>query len=120
MSVIDDALTSMKERLEEIEREADQLRSAIAAVENGRAHAPRNSRRGQARTQSPAQPAGRRRAPRGENRRKILDAIKSKAKTASEIEAETGIAAATAASTLHALVKAGQAKKAARGYVAIR
>jgi predicted Rossmann fold nucleotide-binding protein DprA/Smf involved in DNA uptake len=119
MSVIDGALGSMKERLAEIEREAGELRAAITAVEKGRVHStsPRPRR---ARTVRPARSAAAKRAPRGENRRKILDAIKTKAKTAGEIEAETGIAAATAASTLHALVRAGQAKKATRGYVAIR
>ncbi len=119
MSVIDDALRSMSQRLEEVEHEADELRTAIAALENGRAR-PTTARRDGASRATPARPAARKRAARGENRSKILDAIKRKAKTASEIEVETGIAAATAASTLHALVKAGLAKKAARGYMAVR
>jgi len=122
MSVIDDALRSMSQRLEEVEREADELRAAIAALGRGRTHstaAPRNGT-GTATLATPARPAAGKRAPRGENRRKILNAIKRKAKTASEIEAETGIAVATAASTLHALVRAGQARKATRGYVAVR
>lgn len=119
MSVIDDALRSMSQRLEEVEREAGELRAAIAALEKGRAHSTTARRNGTSRA-TPTRPGGGKRAPRGENRSKILDAIKRKAKTASEIEAETGIAAATAASTLHALVRAGQAKKAARGYLAVR
>jgi predicted Rossmann fold nucleotide-binding protein DprA/Smf involved in DNA uptake len=119
MSVIDGALRSMQERLTEIEREASELRTAITAIENGRPRSAR-PRRSPTRTAAPARPAAAKRAPRGENRRKILAAIKAKAKTAGEIEAETGIAATTAASTLHALVRAGQAKKAARGYIAIR
>jgi len=119
MSVIDDALVAMRQRLGEVQREADELRAAIAAVQAvrvGSSRPPSDYRR----AASPRRPTTAERAPRGENRRKILDAIMTKAKTAGEIEKETGIATATVSSTLLALVRAGHARKAARGYIASR
>ena len=56
------------------------------------------------------------RAPRGENKKKILAALKGGPKTASEIANETGIKAGTIGASLTKLAKAGAVVKADRGY----
>ncbi len=56
------------------------------------------------------------RAPRGENKRKILAALKDGPKTASEIANETGIKAGTVGASLSKLANAGEVVKADRGY----
>jgi Bacterial regulatory protein, arsR family len=56
------------------------------------------------------------RAPRGQNKAQILEALKAGPKTASEISTETGIATATVGSTLSKLASAGEVVKADRGY----
>ena len=56
------------------------------------------------------------RAPRGENKKKILAALKGGPKTASEIATETGIKAGTIGASLSKLAKAGEVVKADRGY----
>jgi len=56
------------------------------------------------------------RAPRGENKKKILAALNGGPKTASEIAHETGINAGTIGASLSKLAKAGEVVKADRGY----
>jgi predicted Rossmann fold nucleotide-binding protein DprA/Smf involved in DNA uptake len=56
------------------------------------------------------------RAPRGENRAKILESLGDGPKTASEVANQTGINTGTASSTLTKLAKAGEVVKAERGY----
>jgi predicted Rossmann fold nucleotide-binding protein DprA/Smf involved in DNA uptake len=56
------------------------------------------------------------RAPRGENKKKILAALQGEPKTASEIANETGIKAGTIGASLTKLAKAGEVVKADRGY----
>ena len=56
------------------------------------------------------------RAPRGENKKKILAAVNGGPKTASEIANETGIKASTVGASLSKLAKAGDVVKADRGY----
>ncbi len=56
------------------------------------------------------------RAPRGENKKKILASLKGGPKTASEIAKETGIKAGTVGASLSKLAKAGEVVKADRGY----
>jgi DNA-binding IclR family transcriptional regulator len=125
MSVIRDAVDAWKRRLSELEEqiapladEAEQLRTAITrleAIEPGgsgrRARAPTGSRRGAARTSTG-------RAPRGQNRRLILEAIKDQPKTAGDVAKETGIGRPTVSTTLTKLVSDGAAVKAKRGYKA--
>jgi DNA invertase Pin-like site-specific DNA recombinase len=129
MSVIRDAVDTWKGRLGELEEqiapladEAEQLRTAIARLEaiepggsvrrgrtaNGRSA---NARRGAARTSTG-------RAPRGQNRRLILEAIKAEPKTAGDVAKETGIGRPTVSTTLTKLVSDGAAVKAKRGYKA--
>jgi DNA invertase Pin-like site-specific DNA recombinase len=130
MSVIRDAVDAWKRRLAELEEqiapladEAEQLRTAITrldaiepggsgrrtrATNAGRSAAPR---RGAARTRTG-------RAPRGQNRRLILEAIKDEPKTAGDVAKETGIGRPTVSTTLTKLVSDGAAVKAKRGYKA--
>ncbi len=55
-------------------------------------------------------------APRGENKAKILAALKAGPRTASEVSQETGIASATVSAALNRLTKSGEVAKATRGY----
>ena len=129
MSVIRDAVDTWKRRLAELEKqiapladEAEQLRTAIARLEAIERGAGRRAPRGQ----QPRGAAARRRAarttngraPRGQNRRLILEAIKNEAKTAGDVAKETGIGRPTVSTTLTKLVSDGVAVKAKRGYKA--
>jgi predicted HTH transcriptional regulator len=121
--VIETALESCKARLVELEAqikplsaERDRLNAAIEKLQvltpgpsatNG--SAPARARRARRRSSRP-------RAPKGQNRRLILAAIKEEAKTAGQIANETGIRRPIAASTLTKLVNDGLAVKAQRGY----
>ena len=124
MSVIRDAVDSWKSRLTELEKEiapladeAEQLRTAIARLE-AIEPAGRGARAQHGARQQGAHGAPRRahvhgqRAPRGENRRLILAAIKNEAKTAGDVAKETGIGRPTVSTTLTKLVSDGVAVKA--------
>jgi hypothetical protein len=130
MSVIRDAVDAWKRRLSELDEqiapladEAEQLRTAITRLEaiepggSGRRARATNAargttaRRGAARTSTG-------RAPRGQNRRLILEAIKNEPKTAGDVAEETGIGRPTVSTTLTKLVSDGAAVKAKRGYKA--
>jgi CRP-like cAMP-binding protein len=56
------------------------------------------------------------RAPRGQNKAKVLDALKDGPMTASEIARATGIAPGTVSTLLTKLAKTGELAKAERGY----
>jgi hypothetical protein len=130
MSVIRDAVESWKRRLEELEAqiapladEAEQLRTAIARLEA--IEPSRSSRRPRASGAAKgaagrraARPSNGQRAPRGQNRRLILAAIKNQPKTAGDVAKETGIGRPTVSTTLTKLVSDGAAVKAERGYKA--
>ena len=61
--------------------------------------------------------AGRATAPRGQNKAKILAALKeSESMTATEIAKVTGISAGTVSTTLNNMAKTGELTKAERGY----
>jgi DNA invertase Pin-like site-specific DNA recombinase len=130
MSVIRDAVESWKRRLEELEAqiapladEAEQLRTAIARLEAIEPARSGRRRRGSAAAKGAAgrraaRPSNDQRAPRGQNRRLILAAIKNEAKTAGDVAKETGIGRPTVSTTLTKLVSDGAAVKAQRGYKA--
>ena len=127
MSVITDAVGAWKGRLSELEQqlaplvdEAEQLRTAIARLEaiepatganRSVNRGGRGARRGAARTPTT-------RAPRGQNRRLILEAIRDAPKTAGDVAKQTGIGRPTVSTTLTKLVSDGAAVKANRGYKA--
>src|SRR5690242_21613202 len=115
MSVIRDAVDTWKRRLSELEEqiapladEAEQLRTAIAQLE---AIEPRGAGRRARASDGGRRATGRRgartstgRAPRGQNRRLILEAIRSEPKTAGDVAKETGIGRPTVSTTLTKLV----------------
>ena len=127
---------SIKGRIREVEEqlkdhqalsdELERLKGALSRLEGGvRARVDGARRRERPVTQrttaaapkdtSPARSSDAR-APRGENKKKILASLKDGPKTASEIANETGIKASTVSASLSKLAKAGEVAKADRGY----
>ena len=133
---VSDIARSIKGRIREVEEqlkdhkalsdELERLKGALSRLEGGvRSRVDGSHRREQPVTQrtTAAAPkdisAGRRanaRAPRGENKKKILAALEGGPKTASEIANETGIKASTISASLSKLATAGELVKADRGY----
>jgi predicted Rossmann fold nucleotide-binding protein DprA/Smf involved in DNA uptake len=132
---VSDIARSIKGRIREVEAqlkdhkalsdELERLKGALSRLEGG-VRARVDGRRGRQRpvTQrttaapkdaSPA-PSANARAPRGENKKKILAALEGGPKTASEIATETGVKAGTVSASLSKLAKAGEVVKADRGY----
>jgi DNA invertase Pin-like site-specific DNA recombinase len=127
MSVIKDAVEAWKVRLADLDEqiapladEAEQLRTAIARLEaiepGGLRRRPAPNGDGRAGRSPRARATGR--APRGQNRRLILEAITAEAKTAGDVAKATGIGRPTVSTTLTKLVSDGAAVKAKRGYKA--
>jgi predicted Rossmann fold nucleotide-binding protein DprA/Smf involved in DNA uptake len=133
---VSDIARSVKGRIREVEEqlkahqalsdELERLKRALGRLEGGvRSRVDGRRRRQRPVTQpttalapkdtSPATSTNSR-APRGENKKKILAALKGGPKTASEIATETGIKAATISASLSKLAKAGEVVKADRGY----
>jgi predicted Rossmann fold nucleotide-binding protein DprA/Smf involved in DNA uptake len=133
---VSDIARSVKGRIREVEEqlkdhkalsdELERLKGALSRLEGGvRSRVDGRRRReqpGAHRTTAPAPKdtsPGRStnaRAPRGENKKKILAALQRGPKTASEIANETGIKAGTVGASLSKLAKAGEVVKADRGY----
>ena len=129
MSVIRDAVDTWKRRLSELEEqiapladEAEQLRTAITRLEaiepSGAGRRARAANGGRGATARRGSRTSTGRAPRGQNRRLILEAIKDEPKTAGDVAKETGIGRPTVSTTLTKLVSDGAAVKAKRGYKA--
>jgi len=133
---VSDIARSIKGRIREVEEqlkdhkalsdELERLKGALSRLEGEvRSRVDGRRRRGRPVTQRPtvaapeaAAPArsATARAPRGENKKKILAALKDGPKTASEIATETGIKAGTVGASLSKLAKTGEVVKADRGY----
>jgi predicted Rossmann fold nucleotide-binding protein DprA/Smf involved in DNA uptake len=133
---VSDIAHSIKERIRELEEqlkdhkalsdELERLKGALSRLDGGvRSRVARTRRRQRSVTQPATAPAPKdtspapsttARAPRGENKKKILAALKPGPKTASEIANETGIKASTVSASLSKLAKAGEVVKADRGY----
>jgi CRP-like cAMP-binding protein len=114
-------------RHERFSDELARLRDALGRLEGAaRSQVGRRRRGGQAATTmveqaSAARRAGpttsaSRRAPRGQNKAKVLEALKRGPMTASEISETTGIATGTASTLRTNLAKSGEITKAERGY----
>jgi len=110
---------ALSDELERLKRALGRLEGEVRARVDGR----RRRQRPVTQRTTPAAPKGTSparstsaRAPRGENKQKILAALNSGPKTASEIATETGIKAATVGASLTKLAKAGEVVKADRGY----
>ena len=107
---IEDQLKQHHRLSEELER----LRDALSRLEGGarsRVGAPRRDRKP---TPKPASTSAR--APRGQNKAKVLDALKDGPMTASEISKATGIPTRTASTLVSKMAKSGELAKAERGY----
>ena len=133
---VSDIARSIKGRIREVEEqlkdhkalrdELDRLKGALSRLEGemrGRVDSRRRRRRpvtqpptAPAPKDTPLAPSANARAPRGENKKKILAALHDRPKTASEIANETGIKANTVSASLTKLAKAGEIVKADRGY----
>ena len=132
---VSDIARSIKGRIREVEEqlkdhralsdELERLKGALSRLEGGvraRVDGRRRRERPAQRTMAPApkDPSPARsttaRAPRGENKKKILAALDGGPKTASQIANETGIKAGTISASLSKLAKAGEVVKADRGY----
>ena len=133
---VSDIARSIKGRIRDVEEqlkdhkalsdELERLRRALTRLEGGVRSRVDGTRRRQrpvaqcttaaAREDTSAARSTNARAPRGENKKKILAALKSGPKTASEIANETGIKAGTIGASLTKLAKAGEVVKADRGY----
>jgi predicted Rossmann fold nucleotide-binding protein DprA/Smf involved in DNA uptake len=109
-----------------LNEELDRLRDALSRLEGGARSRVGASRRNRKPTPKPAgstprTPASKpasvpARAPRGQNKAKVLDALKDGPMTASEIAKATGIATGTVSTMLTKLAKSGELAKAERGY----
>ena len=133
---VSDIARSIKGRIREVEEqlkdhkalsdELERLKGALSRLEGGvRSRVDGRRRRQRPVTQRTTAPAptdtsqaksATARAPRGENKKKILAALQGGPKTASEIATETGIKAGTVGASLSMLAKAGEIVKADRGY----
>ena len=133
---VSDIARSIKGRIREVEDqlkdhqalsdELERLKGALSRLEGGvRARVDGARRRERPVTQrttaaapkdtSPARSTDAR-APRGENKKKILASLEDGPKAASEIANETGIKASTVSASLSKLANAGEVVKADRGY----
>ena len=104
--------------------ELNRLRGALSRLED-RARTRTGSRNrksettsasGSRRTRAAKSASSPRRAPRGQNKAKVLDALKGGPMTASEIAKITGIGSGTVSTMLTKLAKSGDLAKADRGY----
>jgi predicted Rossmann fold nucleotide-binding protein DprA/Smf involved in DNA uptake len=107
-----DELGRLREALRRLEGEA---RSRVSDARHRRIPADRAAG---AATAGAAKPASTRaRAPRGQNKAKVLEALKDGPMTASEIAKVTGIATGTVSTLLTRMAKSGELAKADRGYM---
>ena len=133
---VSDIVRSIKGSIREVEEqlkdhkalsdELERLKGALSRLEGGvRSRVDGRRRRQRPVTQRATAPAPKdtlparsadARAPRGENKKKILAALNGGPKTASEIANETGIKASTISASLSKLAKAGDVVRADRGY----
>ena len=113
-------------RHERLSDELARLRDALGRLEGAARSQVSRGRRGRrpaataadkarpARRARPATASGR--APRGQNKTNVLEALKGGPMTASEISKTTGIATGTVSTLLTKLAKTGEVTKAERGY----
>jgi Fic family protein len=117
----------IEEQLQQQERLTDELqrlRGALSRLEGEARSRMASDRRNRKPAAKPAGQAARRakranaptRAPRGQNKANVLEALKNGPMTASEIAKVTGIGTGTVSTLLTKLAKSGEVAKAERGY----
>jgi predicted Rossmann fold nucleotide-binding protein DprA/Smf involved in DNA uptake len=119
---IEDQLKQHHKLTDELER----LRGALSRLEGEARSRARTRRRkrtpaakpasGTTRTRAAQAASSPARAPRGQNKAKVLDALKDGPMTASEIAKVTGIGTGTVSTMLTKMAKSGELAKAERGY----
>ena len=119
---IEDQLKQHHRLTDELER----LRGALTRLEGEARSRVRSGRRNRKPAATPASSATRARgakpasatarAPRGQNKAKVLDALEAGPMTASEIANVTGIGTGTVSTLLTKMAKSGELAKAERGY----
>jgi predicted Rossmann fold nucleotide-binding protein DprA/Smf involved in DNA uptake len=117
---IEEQLQQHQKLTDELER----LRGALSRLEGGARSRVRTGRRNRKPAAKPTGSATRgvkpasapTRAPRGQNKAKVLDALKNGPMTASEIAKVTGIGTGTVSTMLTKMAKSGELAKAERGY----
>jgi predicted Rossmann fold nucleotide-binding protein DprA/Smf involved in DNA uptake len=119
---IEDQLKQQHKLTDELER----LRGALSRLEGEARSRVSSGRRNRTPAAKPAGSATRTRAarpasaparaPRGQNKAKVLDALKDGPMTASEIAKTTGIGTGTVSTMLTKMAKSGELVKAERGY----
>jgi CRP-like cAMP-binding protein len=105
-----DELERLRGALTRLDGEA---RSRVRAGRRGRTPAAKSAGAATRRVKPTRAPA---RAPRGQNKAKVLDALKNGPMTASEIAKTTGIGTGTVSTMLTKMAKSGELTKAERGY----
>ena len=108
--VLTDELERLRAALVRLEGQA---RSRVSTGRGNRKPAPTRSAARERAAKPASAPA---RAPRGQNKAKVLDALKAGPMTASEIAKVTGIGTATVSTMLTKMAKTGELAKAERGY----
>jgi predicted Rossmann fold nucleotide-binding protein DprA/Smf involved in DNA uptake len=110
-------------RHERLSDELERLRDALGRLEGAARSRVSRGRRGRRPAAAPAGRAGASRgagasarAPRGQNKAKVLEALENGPMTASEIATATGVATSSASTLLTKLAKSGEVIKAERGY----
>jgi CRP-like cAMP-binding protein len=117
-------IEELLEQHQELTDELDRLRGALTRLEGqarSRGGASRRDRKPAARpaggTTRRVKPASApTRAPRGQNKAKVLEALENGPMTASEIAKVTGIGTGTVSTMLTNMAKSGELTKAERGY----
>jgi CRP-like cAMP-binding protein len=117
---IEEQLQQHQQLTDELER----LRGALSRLEGEGRSRVRTGRRNRTPAAKSARTATRRvkpvhartRAPRGQNKAKVLDALQNGPMTASEIAKATGIGTGTVSTMLTKMAKSGELVKAERGY----
>jgi DNA-binding transcriptional regulator GbsR (MarR family) len=110
---LNDELERLRGALERLEGE---IRSGVSTVRRGSRARKGSSKPAPSRKPATARSASTTRAPRGQNKAKILAALKDGPMTASDISAKTGIGRASASTMLTTMAKRGDIVKADRGY----
>lgn len=108
---------------ERLTNELERLRDALTRLEGAARSRVRASRRpaakpadGPTRASAAKRASAPARAPRGQNKAKVLEALKGGPMTASEIAKATGIGSGTVSTLLTKMAKSGELAKAERGY----
>jgi predicted Rossmann fold nucleotide-binding protein DprA/Smf involved in DNA uptake len=111
-ATLSDELERLRRALTHLDGE---VRSRVSAGRAGRRPAPQPKSSTVRKVTAGSRPATVR-APRGENKAKILKSLRDGPKTASQVAKETGISVGTVSATLTKMTKVGELVKAERGY----